>query len=251
MTDLLNQIGNSTTEICNKLNELAEVLSKRDYFGVFTPWLLSIVSAFFGYFISSRNEKRAFKRECHIKYLSFTNDFLTEINSVITELLNLQKLGFLIMDFINNQSASEPYFYGNLNDYNSVATKIRDLRKKIEKLKNDDSVYSTKQEYINQYILQSDDVLEFNKFIVICTKYQQRAANYYYLISKSLRKEHAELINTIANATKHNMIGFNIEEFKKLLVEHTLHINKHIIGRNIKEPNWFNQNNSEGDTTQR
>lgn len=47
------------------------------------------------------------------------------------------------------------------------------------------------------------------------------------------------------------MIGFNIEEFKKLLVEHVLHVNKHIIGRNIKEPNWFNQNNSEEKTTKR
>lgn len=248
MTDLVNQIGNSTTEICLKLNELLLVLSQRDYFGVIAPWILSLVSAFFGYFISSRNEKRAFKRDCHIKYLTFTNNFLVEINSVIVELENLQKLGFLIMDYINNPSAANPYFYGNLNDYNSVVTKIRDLRTEIGKMKKDETVYSTKQEYIKHYIEQSDDVLEFNKFINLCTKFQQESANYYYLISKSLRKEHADLINTLAKATQNNMNEFNIEDYKKQLYDHILHINKQIVGHKIKEPNWFNQNDSEDKT---
>ena len=36
------------------------------------------------------------------------------------------------------------------------------------------------------------------------------------------------------------MIGFNVEKLKKDLVDHISNINAKIIGKKIKEPNWFN-----------
>jgi len=156
------------------------------------------------------------------------------------ELVNLQKMGFILMGFDKKPEGSEKYFYGNLNDYNSVVYKIRELRKEIDKIQVDERNYTSIREYKEKYVTQSDDVLNFNKFIEICSTYQKKAANYYYLISKDLRKEHAEIINKIAKATQNNMIGFNVEELKKELVDHINNINAKIVGKKIKEPNWFN-----------
>ncbi|MGP1565116.1 MAG: hypothetical protein ACTTHU_06770 [Treponema sp.] len=138
------------------------------------------------------------------------------------------------MGFDKNPALGEEYFYGNLNDYNSVVYKIRDLRKEIDKLDIDQSAYSSKREYKEKYIKQSDDVLNFNKFIEICTNYQNKAVNYYYLISKDLRREHADIINKIAKATQENMVQFNVEDLKLDLVNHINHINEKIIGKKIK-----------------
>lgn len=240
MEELLKEMSVNTNNICIKLEEIANVLSQTDWLGIIGPWILSIISGIVGYKISSRNEKRAFKRNCHIEYLSFTNDFLNEVNSIIMELVNLQKMGFILMGFDKKPEGSEKYFYGNLNDYNSVVYKIRELRKEIDKIQVDERNYSSIREYKEKYVTQSDDVLNFNKFIEICSTYQKKAANYYYLISKDLRKEHAEIINKIAKATQNNMIGFNVEELKKELVDHINNINAKIVGKKIKEPNWFN-----------
>ena len=243
MEELLNEISKGSNSICTKLGEIASILNQTDWLGIIGPWVLSVVSGIVGYWISSRNEKRAFKRNCHIEYLSFTNDFLAEVNSIITELVNLQKMGFILMGFDKNPSSAEKYFYGNLNDYNSVVYKVRELRKEIDKLDIDEKIYSSKKEYKEKYIKQSDDVLNFNKFIEICTTYQKKAVNYYYLISKDLRKEHADIINKIAKATQDNMVQFNVENLKLDLVNHINHINEKIIGKKIREPNWFNINN--------
>lgn len=240
MEELLKEILVNTNNIYIKLENISNVLSQTDWLGIIGPWILSIISGIVGYKISSCNEKKAFKRNCHIEYLSFTNDFLNEVNSIIMELVNLQKMGFILMKFDKNPKGSEKYFYGNLNDYNGVVFKIRELRKEIDKIKVDETKYTSIREYKEKYVTQSDDILNFNKFIEICSTYQKKAANYYYLISKDLRKEHAEIINKISKATQTNMIGFNVEKLKKDLVDHISNINAKIIGKKIKEPNWFN-----------
>lgn len=244
MYELLKQMVNNSNEICAKLNEIAIILNKTDWLGIIGPWILSIVSGIVGYWISSRNEKKAFKRNCNIEYLAFTNDFLSEVNSIIIELVNLQKMGFILMGWDKNPAGSEKYFYGNLNDYNSVVCKIRELRKEIDKIVIDETKYTSIGEYKENFIKQSNDVLNFNKFIEICSAYQKKAANYYYLIAKDLRKEHADIINRIAKATQENLNNFNIEELKLDLVNHINHINSKIIGKQINEPNWFNNKNT-------
>ena len=85
MEELLKEMSVNTNNICIKLEEIANVLSQTDWLGIIGPWILSIISGIIGYKISSRNEKRAFKRNCHIEYLSFTNDFLNEVKNKTIE----------------------------------------------------------------------------------------------------------------------------------------------------------------------
>ena len=92
MKELINEISVDSSNICAKLGEITSILNQTDWLSIVGPWVLSVVSGIVGYWIASRNEKRAFKRNCHIEYLSFTNDFLAEVNSIITELVNLQKI---------------------------------------------------------------------------------------------------------------------------------------------------------------
>ena len=163
------------------ISKITTILSKTDWVEILAPWILSIISAFVGYWISSRNEKKAFKRSCHIEYLTFTYSFLMEVNSIIMKLVNLQKLAINLIDFDKKINAGNEYFYENISDYSVLTLKIRGLRKEIEKLNFDETMYSTKKQYRDEYIKQSDDVLNFNKFIEICETYQQKALNYYYL----------------------------------------------------------------------
>lgn len=244
MEQLINEISNSSNNIYMGISRITTILSKTDWVEILAPWILSIISAFVGYWISSRNEKKAFKRSCHIEYLTFTNTFLMEVNSIIMELVNLQKLAINLIDFDKKINAGNKYFYENISDYSVVALKIRELRKEIEKLNFDEPTYSTKKQYRDEYIKQSDDVLNFNKFIEICETYQQKALNYYYLIYRDLRKEHADIINKIAQATRNNLVNFNIENLKNDLIIHINHINEKIIGKKIKEPNFFNTVNT-------
>ena len=244
MEELINEISNSSNNIYMGISKITTILSKTDWVEILAPWILSIISAFVGYWISSRNEKEAFKRSCLLEYLTFTNNFLTEVNAMIMELVNLQKLAINLIDFDKNSNVKNEYFYENLKDYNVVTLKIRELRKEIERLKIDETRYSFKKQYKEEFIKQSDDVLNFNKFVEICETYQQKALNYYYLISRDLRKEHADIINKIAKATQNNLVNFNIENLKKDLINHINHINEKIIGKKIKEPNFFNTVNT-------
>ena len=244
MEELINEISNSSNNIYMGISKITTILSKTDWVEILAPWILSIISAFVGYLISSGNEKKAFKRKCLIEYLTFTNNFLTEVNAMIMELVNLQKLAINLIDFDKNSNVKSEYFYENLKDYNVVTLKIRGLRKEIERLKIDETTYSSKKQYKEEFIKQSDDVLNFNKFVEICETYQQKALNYYYLISRDLRKEHADIINKITKATQNNLVNFNIENLKKDLINHINHINEKIIGKKIKEPNFFNTVNT-------
>ena len=131
--------------------------------------------------------------------------------------------------------------YINLNDYNSLLNIIRKTRQEIDKMYFETSYYLSKREYKEKFVQLSNDILDFNKIVNICTKYQREAANYYYLINKKLRKEHATIINNISKYSQNNMAGFKIEDFKKEIIEHINHINEEINGKKINEPNWFNQ----------
>ena len=171
--------------------------------------------------------------------MKLTNNFITEIGKIIMSMVNIQKMGIII---IEDPKLYEPFFYEKLNDYLSISYKIRELRKIIESLdiENNES-YSSKKHYKEQIILLSNDILEFNKIVNICTEYQKEALNYYYFINRSLREEHATIINMISNATKQNMNGFDIEELRNMLVKHITKTNEFIIGHKINEPNLFNQ----------
>ena len=133
-----------------------------------------------------------------------------EVNSMIMELVNLQKLAINLIDFDKNSNVKNECFYENLKDYNVVTLKIRGLRKEIERLKIDETTYSSKKQYKEEFIKQSDDVLNFNKFVEICETYQQKALNYYYLISRDLRKEHADIINKIEHILIYHITYFNL-----------------------------------------
>lgn len=43
-----------------------------------------------------------------------------EVNSMIMELVNLQKLAINLIDFDKNSNVKNEYFYENLKDYNVV-----------------------------------------------------------------------------------------------------------------------------------
>ena len=244
MKQLINEISNSSNNIYMGICEIATILNQTDWIDILAPWILSIISGIVGYRISSGNEKKKFKRSCLIDYLTFTNYFLIEVNAIIMKLVNLQKLAKTLIDFDKKTNAKYSYFYENLSNYSEVVLKISKLRNEIESLEFNEPTYSAKNQYKEEYIKQSDDVLNFNKFVEICENYQRKALNYYYLISRDLRKEHADIIETITKATQNNLVNFNIENLKKDLINHINHINEKIIGQKIKEPNFFDAVNS-------
>ncbi len=232
-------------ELVAQLTIIANALSQKDYLSVIIPWALGLISsiggALIGYFISSRQEKQRFIRESHIEYMKLTNDFLSEINSIITSMVNIQKMGFLLIGDQNDPDKYSPYFYGDLSNYYLVLNKIRELRKYVETIDINTEKYSSKKHYKDQIINLSDDIMNFNKFVLICSKYEKQAVNYFYFIDKKLRIEHANIINEISNATKQNMNEFDIEELKKQIVLHIQNINGKILRKKITEKNLFNQ----------
>ena len=119
--------------------------------------------------------------------------------------------------------------------------KIRELRKYLESIDINAEKYSSKKHYKDQIIFLSDDIMNFNKFVSICSKYEKQAVNYFYFIDKELRIEHANIINEISTATKQNMNEFDIEKTKKQIVLHINNINAKILRKKITEENLFNQ----------
>ena len=225
---------------------IAESISTRNILSDIIPWGLGLISTSIGviimYMITTKQEKKKFIRDAHIEYLKLTNNFLSEINKIITSMLNIRRMGFLLIGDPNNPNLFQPYFYGNLSDFLDIANKIRDLRKTIEELQfTIPGIYSSKEHYKEQIIILSDDILNFNKIVNICSEYEKGANNYYFFIDKDLRKEHANIITMISEATKISMKGFNIEDLSKKIVEHIQKINENILGYKIKEPNYFNK----------
>jgi hypothetical protein len=232
--------------ISKQLSIIAESVSTRDYLRDIIPWGLGLVSTSVGaiimYVITSKQEKKKFIRDSHIEYMKLTNKFTSEINKIIMSMVNIQKMGILLFGDPNNPNFYQSYFYENLNDYLLIVNKIRDLRKAVEKSPTGVSgTYTSKEHYREQIIILSDDILNFNKIVNICSEYEREVMNYYYFIDKKLRKEHADIINTISKSTRENMNKFDIENLKKLLVEHIQKTNELIMGCKIKEPNYFNK----------
>lgn len=229
MEEMFKIISTMSDNICSHLGEIRNILDKTDYFVVIAPWILSIVSGIVGFHISSANERRAFKRNSHINYLSFTNDFKYEINKIITEINNIQQIAPLLLNDI------KPNFHFNMADYYSVFLKIQEFRTDIENLNICKNIYSIEREYQEKFISQSNDILDYNKFIEICSTFERKAANYYYLISVDLREEYCDIIDRISIATRDNMKNFNIVKIKLDLDKHIINVNKKIIGRKIKK----------------
>ena len=75
------------------------------------------------------------------------NNKTYEVNSIIMKLVNLQKLAINLIDFDKKINAGNEYFYENISDYSVVTLKIRGLRKEIEKLNFDETMYSTKKQF--------------------------------------------------------------------------------------------------------
>jgi hypothetical protein len=232
-------------EIVKQLTIIAKSLSENNYFSDIIPWLLGLVSTsiggIIGYIISSRQDKKRFIRESHIEYMKLTNEFLSDINNLITSMVNIQKISFLLIGDQNDPDKYELFFYKNLNYYNLVVNKVRALRKYIDTIDFNTEEYSSKNHYKEQIVKLSDDILNFNIFVSICSKYEKNAVNYYYFINKKLREDHADIINNISNATTRNMTDFNIEDTKKQIVLHIQKINENIIGHKLVEKNLFNQ----------
>ena len=233
-------------DISKQLSIIAESISTKDYLRDIIPWGLGLISSSVGaiimYIITSKQEKKKFIRDSHIEYMKLTNKFTSEINKIITSIVNIQKMGFLLIGDPNNPNLYQPYFYDNFNDYLLILNKIRALRKVVDGLSTGTAgVYKSKEHYIEQIITLSDDILNFNKIVNICSEYEKEVMNYYYFIDKKLRQEHADIINMISNATKENMNKFNIENLKKLLVEHIQKTNELILGEKTNEPNYFNK----------
>ena len=230
--------------IYEQLEVVASFITQQNYFANLIPWGLGIISssigAIIGYIILSKQDKKKFIRESHIEYMKLTNKFLWEINKIITSMVNIQKMGFILVGDSNNPNLYEPYFYGNLNDYLFVVNKIRNLRKFVENI-SPSSGYTSVEHYKEQIILLSDDILNFNKLVSIGSDYEREAANYYYFINENLLKEHALIINELSNATKKNMNGFDIEVFKKRVLLQIKKTNELILGNKLEEQNLFNQ----------
>jgi len=237
---------NILEDINKQLSIIAENISTKDYLRDLIPWGLGLISSSIGvfimYIITSKQEKKKFIRDSHIEYMKLTNKFTSEINKIITSMVNIQKMGFLLIGDPNNPNLYQPYFYDKLNDFLLVVNKIRALRKIVEGLPTGTpGLYTSKEHYREQIIILSDDILNFNKIVNICSEYEKEVMNYYYFIDKKLRQEHADIINMISNATKQNMNKFDIENLKRLLVEHIQKTNELILGNKINEPNYFNK----------
>ena len=237
---------NILQEINENLSVIAKSVSIKDYFSDIIPWLLSLISASVGaiimYKITSKIERKKFIRDSHIEYMKLTNKFASEIHKIINSIVNIQKMGFLLIGDPNKPELYQPFFIENSKDYLIIMNKIRELRKTIEGLPISSSeIYTSREHYKDQIIILSDDILNFSKIVNICSEYEKEVMNYYYFIDKELRKRHASIINMISKSTKENMKGFDIENLKEILIDHIQKTNEYIIGSKIIEPNYFNQ----------
>lgn len=228
LEEFINQISQSTSIISKNLSEISKILDKPDLWGIFGSAIISIISVILGYFISTIHEKIKIHREYYREYLRHTNIFLFEVNKIITEALDLKRIVNSYFDFSKNKEVYNRFIYDDLSDLNSVKKKIYELRKEIDKTDIDMSIYSDDSEFKNQFIEQASNLLERNRIRNFTAIYDLESSNYRYLISKKLWEEHENLLNQISKATKNNLIGFNIEEYKKNLCTHIFHINKKI-----------------------
>lgn len=186
------------------------------------PFVLAIVGPLIGYKISLSVEKRKNKREIHLALLRSLNEFLYQLNSLITEINNIDKFGRVLLEdrYQNLSILVKP-------DYNFICLRIESLRSYLKQ----DPVHqpierdSRRDRYYVQIMKSCEVVLNPEQFIDIASRFERESVNYYYLMDKKLRSDYQRAVSSLAEATRNNMIDFDIEKYKNELVDYVRKVN--------------------------
>jgi hypothetical protein len=224
MHDIKCQLAN----IANAIRDLGNNSFTDFLLPVLAGIITTVIGIIVGFIISTAQEKRKFKRDCHIEYLKLTNNYLCDINTIMMAILNIEKFGFSVY----GDTEYKKFSYLRYNDYLIIRTKIREFRKYADshRVKNT-GVYTSRYHQYEEIIKLSNLVLEPYLFIDSTHVYERDAGNYYYNLQENIQKEYDKIISSVTEATTNNFDGFNIENFKKNLISHIMNIKKVITGK--------------------
>ena len=224
MEDLLNQILQTTIDI---KETLFEILNKTKWSEILVTMSFSVIVAFIGALIgacfSQKNEKKKFLWNCYINFLSIVNTFLSDVTYIIKELADLERLPALMLNEPN-----EKVNFTNWKDYKSIVNDINEMKKTISNLAIDATSMPIIFSYKELYLKIANDVIYFDKFSEISSKYERSAVNYYHLISGKIKNKSENIIKQLEVVTNNDMSNFDIWDFKRQLIEFVKEINYEI-----------------------
>jgi hypothetical protein len=201
-------------------------------FGSYIGGLISSIFSFASFIILISNfiyDRDAINKSRTIEYLKHTNIFISEINQIIINIENIRHYSkHLLKDNYDKLSIITD------NDFKNICSRINILRQYL----NDNKILFDNQNtldkmYFDLIMKNIDEVINPDLFINICTKFENNAINYYYMIDRSLRNQYKIIIKTIQEVSKNGMSNFNIVEFKNKLVNHIYSINEDILEKKL------------------
>jgi hypothetical protein len=201
-------------------------------FGSYIGGLISSIFSFASFIILILNfiyDRDTINKSRTIEYLKHTNIFISEINHIIINIENIRHYSkYLLKDNYDKMSIITD------NDFRNICSRINILREYL----NDNRILFDKQNtnnkmYFDLIMKNIDEIINPDLFIKICTKFENNAINYYYMIDRPLRNQYKILIKTIQEVSKNGMSNFNIVEFKTKLVDHIYLINENILEKKI------------------
>jgi hypothetical protein len=174
-------------------------------------------------------EKQKKYIEIHIEYLKHMDTFNFEINYVLNTIVNIDKYSNQLL----GNSIYAPLSIGPINDYFMMSLKIDTLRAYLNSTSTAYQSHLNKRKLFEIIMKDISEILNPDLFINICGKFEHNACTYFYMIDKNLREEYKTIIKKIQFTSQNNMQGFDIQDFKKMLVNHIFSINDIILNKKL------------------
>jgi len=208
------------------------VLSDNDQnwanFGSFIGGIVTSVFSFASFIILISNfvlDRNKINKDRTIEYLKYTNIYASEINQVILNMENIRHYSkYLLKDDYDYLAIMTD------NDFLNICSRINKLRDYLLKNESLFNIPNTNNKiYYDSIMKNINEIINPNLIVNICTKFENDACNYFYMIDRSLRNEYKTLLKTIEIFSKNGMKNFNIVEYKNKIVQHIYSINENIL----------------------
>ncbi|MCL2765000.1 MAG: hypothetical protein FWD40_06940 [Treponema sp.] len=211
-----------------EIRQLFEASLNPSFYESYEPifqFFFILISVFLGaivtYFFTRKQSDKEFKKTCYISFLNAFNEYLSDINEIIMNILKINKLGPIVCD-----DEFRKFIITDLSNYYNVITVIKEFRfylnNKLKKHWLENTLY---EEYYKKLQIAANEMVDFDLFIRITKKMQKNSINYYYIIDHKLRNKYDEILKEVQEYTMKNMYDFNIENFNKELVDYIKVIN--------------------------